>query len=445
MVAMVTIPQAADPAVTTYQPRTPKQTAFLIDDADGLPRLASGTPLPRLKGRPVTIDVEMVMAGGVVASLNIKRWRAEINLKPSDLGLDVMDPEVRRVFVRGVYKLGQRRLLPAKIQGQVDSIENSARLWLIRNSYDLTGVFTGDLDARGTLAFIPESRYLDWRYRIEEYRQKWTAIGNEIADRLEELQAQMIVEYAAAARVAWRDLKGPGVAMPNEWREDFVRAALSHVPPADEIRAVFEFQIIERPLIPPATLEQELAVYEEMKAKRLAAVKEQELIVEKARSEQRVVEEEELALRRRIADKAARNAELHRLRVQKALAEQHAAYDTAKAAMQNVSDFFEGTFRATLAEFAEDVLRSIDDNGGHLVPAKKRKINRMLQVFEDMNVQNLPDCQEKLKYIRQTVAPEKVDAAALTAAMDELRYAGQAAAKSLVNTRGSLLMRWQKT
>ena len=79
-------------------------------------------------GEPIKVrDANWIrlMQEGVIISLHIRRWRAETQLKQTDLGIN-LDKKSADLLMR----LGSKALMPSEYIQEAKSIDSGARSWL---------------------------------------------------------------------------------------------------------------------------------------------------------------------------------------------------------------------------------------------------------------------------------------------------------------------------
>ena len=73
------------------------------------------------------VDWSVFLQEGVIVTLTIKRYRGVTSVDFSELGIDDSSDAQLKSFLGEYIQPGQKRLIPPEIEGQLKSIETTAR------------------------------------------------------------------------------------------------------------------------------------------------------------------------------------------------------------------------------------------------------------------------------------------------------------------------------
>lgn len=221
---------------------TPDRTTRQPDDAPAVPATGGVAQAVRdladaIGEDPARIRVRdprwaRYLKEGCVVRLHVGRWRAVATLTHADLGLTPQDDEERRAWER-VLVLGRRLLLPRAVVDRAERLESQARRLLEAHAFRTYWGF-----------FVHQDRYREWSPENEALRERYLALGREIADGWEALQVEVREDYRALGQQNYRRLRALGVAdLPAEasWVEAFVERSLAGVPGPEYVAASFTY------------------------------------------------------------------------------------------------------------------------------------------------------------------------------------------------------------
>lgn len=187
------------------------------------------------------VDWSVYLQKGVIAELQIKRYRGTTSIDFSELGINEDSSEEFRKFMSSYMTPGQKRLIPPEIEGQLKSIETTARQNLKECSFPCTA-----FDAQGK--FIPASSYRKFKSTNEELKDRFFTIRDEFASNYDNIVAKVKKDYRVLAEniymQAHPDAKRPSARFVSQ----FVDGIISQIPPKDTIVATFEYNTILRPI-----------------------------------------------------------------------------------------------------------------------------------------------------------------------------------------------------
>ncbi len=271
--------------------------------------------------RTIRPEWDMVSNKLILVDLTVARWRAKTKNEFSDFGLD------GKAF--SAYTAGSRRLLPKRIQDELDLLERLARGLQAKYSFQTTF---------GRM--MPKARYEEFKKWIEErpaadlrrylhnkedalpiwkeksLKERWFDLAEQIALQRDAIVDELVESYKPAISVRWRVENGfaqdADLTPPDEFLEEQARSMTACIPSATEIRESFRLTItpafIEMPseAVKEAKLKDLKATEAELN-RRLEELGDKKLWADKQIEYQRVqAEKERLAMERRITEEVMR-------------------------------------------------------------------------------------------------------------------------------------------
>lgn len=174
------------------------------------------------------------LSEGVILSLTIKRYRAQVGVTLADLGIQPASREEREALER-TLSLGHRFLLPRETIRKANEIEGQARSWLLKNCFQ---TFIG--------RYIHVSRYARWREKNVEIQKAYYELADEIVRDYPDLMTQMQRDYRQLGAQVCARLIASGVLSPltntQDWASMFTERALAGVLSAEAIRDSFTYE-----------------------------------------------------------------------------------------------------------------------------------------------------------------------------------------------------------
>jgi len=224
---------------------------------------------------------DRLMGGGVLIKLEIGHPRFRTSLEPSDLGISLPRDRRAREAMERIFQLGKKALLPQDYLERIERIENRARKWLVRSSFETEFG-----------RFVPHTSYQDWKERTALMGQEFMQVRDEIIRDYKKIVTRVLRDHVQAARHAYNLLHGIQVdsitgeegITPEQSRErsrhmaQVARRVREAIPTVVEIEVKFRFQFTPtfidlRPLMPDGTL---MIDSEEVRAWQLQKEMEQE-------------------------------------------------------------------------------------------------------------------------------------------------------------------------
>lgn len=192
-----------------------------------------------------------LMKEGVLVELHLGRWRAKSRLTWADLGLEVEEADSREI--EEIMTLGYKKLLPASVIKELDSIESAARKWLEKKAFRTYWGF-----------FVPVTAYPEWKEKNEEYRGRYFAARDDLVRDYDQIVDSLDFSYRQAARSAYQRLKKlspksvKGLTE-DEFAKNFTYSILAHMETATTIQHSFYFEVELRYVPLPSLLAEEQA------------------------------------------------------------------------------------------------------------------------------------------------------------------------------------------
>ena len=183
------------------------------------------------------VDWSVFLQEGVIVTLTIKRYRGVTSVDFSELGIDDSSDIALKSFLSEYIQPGQKRLIPPEIEGQLKSIETTARNNLKERSFDCSA-----FASQGK--FVPKSMYPEFKATNEELADRFYAIRDEFADNYDNIVAQVRKDYKVLAENLYMQ-SHPDAKKPSaKYVKAFVDKIIEQIPSSDEIVASFEYSTV---------------------------------------------------------------------------------------------------------------------------------------------------------------------------------------------------------
>lgn len=218
-----------------------------------------------------------LMKEGVLVSLHIGRWRAKSRLTWRDLGIEI--DEASEKDLSELLDLGHKKLLPASVLKELDSIDSAARKWLDKKSFR---TYWG--------SFVPVTAYDEWKAGNEEQRLRYFAARDRLVEDYDQIVDSLHYGYRLAARSAYGRLKALSPQSVREFPSEdafvknFTYNVMAHLESATAIQHSFYFDVELRYVPLPSLLAEEM----EQAARHEAAAKLEWARLEEAKEQQRI-------------------------------------------------------------------------------------------------------------------------------------------------------------
>lgn len=176
-----------------------------------------------------------------IKRVNIGRWRAGTTWDYNILGVNPGDNKDYENFLNQYLRSGAELLLPAKYIKKLNNIESLARRYLREHSFD---------SPWGPLVPFTVNRQVN--EQLQEYRQQYFAVVDEIVDRYDQIKKEMEQYYRIGAKEAWRRLNyippNQDVEPPAEWENSLVGRIMAKIITPQQFRDSCYFNIITEPV-----------------------------------------------------------------------------------------------------------------------------------------------------------------------------------------------------
>ena len=363
-----------------------------------------------------------LMREGVVVKLHVRRWRAKHRLSADDLGL----PRASDDLIGDLLELGDKRLLPVDLARKLEAIESAGRKALERSGYT---TFWG--------TFVPATNFTDWQAENDAHKARYFAARDEIAERYDEIVAELTAAYRGAARAAFR--RARALAEEEITREmlideaffvdRFLRRIRALIPSAEEIQRSFDWEE-EYTYIPlPSLLAEDAAEKERIEREQQRARLEAEM------------ERDELWKEIAIKDEADRQ----RRQMLAAMNDQVVA--EARRKKQELIDAFLRDLvvqlRTTIYEATTDVLKTMQKNAGKLHPRSVVQLRNLIEQIGSLNFFGDDESARMIQRVRETFErrPDARNAADIRSALQDVAIVTRASLIDLgENPRASVLL-----
>jgi len=363
-----------------------------------------------------------LMREGVVVKLHVRRWRAKHRLSADDLGL----PRASDDLIGDLLELGDKRLLPVDLARKLEAIESAGRKALERSGYT---TFWG--------TFVPATNFTDWQAENDAHKARYFAARDEIAERYDEIVAELTAAYRGAARAAFRRARAlAGEEITREVLIDealfvdrFLRRIRALIPTVDEIERSFGWEE-EYTYIPlPSLLAEDAAEKERIEREQARARLEAEM------------ERDELWKEIAIKDEADRQ----RRQMLAAMNDQVVA--EARRKKQELIDTFLRDLvvqlRTTIYEATTDVLKTMQKNAGKLHPRSVVQLRNLIEQIGSLNFFGDDESSRMIQRVRETFErrPDARNAADIRSALQDIAIVTRASLIDLgENPRASVLL-----
>lgn len=340
-----------------------------------------------------------LMKEGVLVSLHIGRWRARARLTWDDLGIDINGDDEE---LSDLMDLGQKKLLPANLIKELESIESAARKYLDKVAYR---TYWGH--------FVPVTAYAGWKEKNDEYRARYFAVRDRIVANYDDLMEEVLSSYRTAARQAYYRLSRlHPEAVSDILEEDFVEAFVSnvrlHLRSAAEIERSFYFDYELRHVPLPSLLAEDLAEKERIESEAQTERERQQMALylerERAWAEEEKIRAEVDAARSAAAWKEQLMREMHR--------------DVMETARQQKEELVESFLRDVVVQLRSlvydattNVLAAIQRNG-KMPPASFRQLRNLVTQVGSLNFYGDADIEAMIARVREQIGPGGQDRSA---------------------------------
>ncbi len=300
-------------------------------------------------------DWAHLMKQGVVVKLHLRRWRGRTQITLNDLGIPTpKDVEEQRVYDE-LMTLGAKRLLPAELLRELNTIDSGARKVLSSKAYQ---TYWGE--------FIPIGAWDEWKRLNGEYRDRYLAVRDRINIDWSSIMRELFQAYDGAAHSAYKRLLKLNRASLGGISEDtfvasFIDRIRQAIPSREEVVASFAYETEINYIPLPSLLAADEAETQRVQAKR--------------DRERRAESIEQDALANRERDLARLNAEVvseARSKKDKMIADFVFALQE-----QSISLIYDGMV---------NVLESMQRNDGDLIGRSTLQVRNTVAAWKSMNL-----------------------------------------------------------
>jgi hypothetical protein len=315
-----------------------------------------------------------LMQEGVLVSLHIGRWRAKSRLTWHDLGIELDEKADQEL--QEIVDLGHKKLLPASVLKELDSIDSAARKWLEKKAFRTYWGF-----------FVPITAYEEWKQGNEEQKERYFAARDRLVEEYDQVIDELLRGYRLAARGTYHRLKRlhpkavKGFAGEDAFVETFLDGIEASLLSAIAIRESFYFDVELRYVPLPSLLAEEQAQADVTQAQARTEV-------ERLQAQRRLEEEQEEAAREKIwaETRAARTAAAWKEQLMK---DMHA--DVVEKARKQKEKLVDGFLRDVVVQLRSlvynasvDVLGAIEKNAS-LPPRSVVQLRNLVDQVKSLN------------------------------------------------------------
>ncbi|GHO50860.1 hypothetical protein [Ktedonospora formicarum] len=180
--------------------------------------------------------VDELRSSIVRVRLHIRRCRFVTRFELEDLGVTVEDHDVRQALQK-LLVFGEKRLLPERYIKKLNQIESGARSSLKERA------FRTELGA-----FVPYPNYMVCKAEMEQFRQAYFALRDEIVRNYQPIKRELLEKYDVIARDAYHRIQSTRPGLLQEPLEAFVANYCNRIsaqmPTPERIQSTFAFTFL---------------------------------------------------------------------------------------------------------------------------------------------------------------------------------------------------------
>lgn len=184
------------------------------------------------------VDWSVFLQEGVIVSITIKRYRGTTTVNFDELGINADDAQLKS-FLGEYIRPGLKKLIPPEIDGQLKSIETSARKNLKEKSFDCSAFASNG-------KFVPKSMYPEFKKVNEELSDRFYAIRDDFASNYSTIVNKVRNDYKVLAESLYKQSHPKSRSVPKAYTDEFVDKIISQIPSSEEIVASFEYKTVLR-------------------------------------------------------------------------------------------------------------------------------------------------------------------------------------------------------
>lgn len=353
------------------------------------------------------VDWSVFLQEGVIVTLIIKRYRGTASVDFSELGIDdTTDAKFKSVLSEYIMP-GTKRLIPPEIEGQLKSIETSARNNLKEKGFDCAAFASNG-------KFIPNAMYAEFKKVNQELQERFYAIRDEFSRNYDGIVEHVRKDYKVLAENLYMQ-SNPTAKKPSpKYVKAFVDKIIEQIPSADEIVASFEYTTLLSRI--PSTLLNVISKKQNIdeRVMRIAATNQGPTAAAQALEQEKLnAKKEKTAAAGRAVGMASADAAL--------LPDDAAALDEIEHDIQEsikrqstgmAEDFLTDILvrvRTEASEGAESIVRSIEKNNGKLVGRASIKAHSLVDDLKKKNFYGDKELDAHVSTLEHALGTDKTD------------------------------------
>lgn len=339
-----------------------------------------------------TVDWSVFLQEGVIVTLTIKRYRGTTTVDFAELGIDDTSDATFKSFLSEYIIPGTKRLIPPEIEGQLKSIETSARNNLRERGFDCSAFASNG-------RFVPKKMYEEFKQIDTDLKERFYDIRDGFADNYDAIVEHVRKDYKVLAENIYMQ-SHPDAAVPSaRYVKTFVDKIIQQIPSADEIVASFEYSTILHRI--PENLLNVISKKQNIDERVMRIAASNQDISSTATVRKQESEKAETKKIEAPAKKEPENIDEIEKDIRKSMQEQ-------SAGMAN--DFLTDILirvRNDASEGAEAIIKSIEKNEGKLVGRASIKAHSLVDDLKKMNFYGDLELDEHINKLQASLGDNK--------------------------------------
>lgn len=188
-------------------------------------------------------DWSVFLQKGVIVDIQIRRYRGMTTLDFAELGINEESSADLKRFLSSYIRPGQKRLIPANIEGHLRSLESQARQNLKEHSFPCEALGEGG-------KFVPVSAYRDFKEENERLCEEFYRVRDEFAENYDSIIEKVRRDYKVLAENLYRQSHPEAKRLNRKFVNQFVDSIVSQIPPKEDIVATFTYTTVLRRISP---------------------------------------------------------------------------------------------------------------------------------------------------------------------------------------------------
>lgn len=188
-------------------------------------------------------DWSVFLQKGVIVDIQIRRYRGMTTLDFAELGINEESSADLKKFLSSYIRPGQKRLIPASIEGHLRSLESQARQNLKEHSFPCEALGEGG-------KFVPVSAYRDFKEENERLCEEFYRVRDEFAENYDSIIEKVRRDYKVLAENLYRQSHPEAKRLNRKFVNQFVDSIVSQIPPKEDIVATFTYTTVLRRISP---------------------------------------------------------------------------------------------------------------------------------------------------------------------------------------------------